>query len=304
MKFQRSLVFVTVLGFLACAMGSAEPGKDSVEKPWSISWSKVEYKARKLGLSMATTITCELVDRSRAAERGMLPFRAGSLRPRGSQLVLLSFADRVLGRRSDTRLWLEPADGRILQRIKVYRGSKGRYKAYVFGDEGLHLIRRKPEKGQASTAVSRWPVSSDSYLAFPDFVQPGTRLSVAAGLFYQVALGGLRKVGDSLTVPIYTSDGLMQVQLQAQGTAALGVSYLQRTERSEEMVTGSRYVLRVTVDGEPLDPELAEASFELLGLEEDVELLLDPELAVVLAVRGKAPVVGKVTVKLTGLTLR
>jgi hypothetical protein len=291
---------VLFLALAGAVMASAPLALD----PSTVRWSELHYRAKKLGLSAETTISFDLVRAAQSSRDLLTPLVGIGLAPANPHLVLLSLNDRVLGRRSQTRLWLEPSNAAALQRVKTYSGRKPRYKAYRFADNGVSIFRREPARGEKKLPPERWSEVSERHQEVPKKTGSGERLTDPVALFYLVAAARLNSTGDRVEAPIFSTKGTFVVELKAEATTSFVVDYVEVSARGERRVHCATDVLRVSADAHHLNTNCEEGELELLGLEGDVELLVDPALGVAVGVRGKAPVVGKTTVRLKRITLR
>jgi len=93
--------------------------------------------------------------------------------------------------------------------------------------------------------------------------------------------------------------------MQVEGLQALEVDYSENREEGKARKNGKVDGLRVTLEAQPLHPDLKDAeNFSFLGFHKDITIDIDPELRIPLQVSGRIPTIGAVVLKLSGVEMR
>ena len=115
--------------------------------------------------------------------------------------------------------------------------------------------------------------------------------------------GGRRKqalLGDAMEAVILSGDdGVVVVEIRVEGVDQIDVDY---EVAGGGRISGPTPVLKITVR-EKETPGV-DGKIWFIGLQEDLDIYVDPVNWVPLQMTGKVPVVGSGTVKLKGVTMR
>ncbi len=248
-------------------------------------------------VSTDTEIELQRIPASEAIAELAVPDEGPALMPQADETVLLSLRTTGLGRVSLLSLWLEPG-GRALQRLASEVGKLYRYGSYRFAQDGIYRQRRYPARqDEYELPPDEWTQGSDSYQEYPAACSNPCPVSDPAALFYVLATSPIQKPGDSTEFLFYTSGGLVTVAVAAQKSDRIRVNYVQESGHMEQHVKGSVDVLRLSVRGKPFGGN-DDADFRLLGLQDNIVLYFLPGQRLLVRIEGRAPKVGKVTIKL------
>jgi hypothetical protein len=254
------------------------------------AYERATYRASKFGLSIEATI--ELAS---ASDRGVMPwpddFEGEGVLPRDGRWMSLVLDRSGLGRSSRTRLLLDADDGRAIQRSRLELGSSDKVTRY--GTTGILVVRRRPEPGESGRPAPTWPDVSTRFEPFPRDAQIAHGVSDPSALFYVLAAGALRRPGDSWTIPVFASDAMANVEMRAKGWEQIEVDHVDGSERAPRTVRALHVAVATTSNNRRVDDEV-----NVLGISGDFEVWLDPERRVPVLIRGRAPLVGQVDIRL------
>jgi hypothetical protein len=290
---------------LAAVLTAASMSAAALElDPQKVRWTELEYRAKKLTFSASTTILYGLVATSASRAQLTKPGQGIAVEATGPEVARVDLETQGMGRRTTTTLWLDPTSAAALQRSQAEAGSKPRIKTYRFTGDGVFATLRRPASGESDRPHDRWSDVSEGFRDYPEWTGRGLIVSEPSVLFYLVSAAPLRAQGDLVQLPVFSKDRLLLVELRVVGTESVKVDFERRTATGTQRIKGSREALRLVVDARRLGPESAEGDLSFLGLQGDVELLVDRESGAPLEVRGRVPVAGRVTVRLQRVTLR
>ncbi|MEO1085040.1 MAG: hypothetical protein AAFY88_12420, partial [Acidobacteriota bacterium] len=183
-------------------------------------------------------------------------------------------------------------------RMELHRDAALR--AYVYGTDHALKIRyreRPLEEGRApleswiEKSQQRQPFGAPAD-AFPDAV------TTPSALLYLLAASPLRARGDVFETPIFADEQL--VTARAEVAEVVGFSgEIRRLGGAGIHRPGE--TLRIRLTGR--DPSGGAVDLGLLGLEGDLEILIERDTRLPLAIRGAMPVVGTLNVKLRAAKL-
>lgn len=265
--------------------------------PERVAWSRLEYKASKFGLSITSRISLGTVSTKRAEEDLIPAGEYPGISPAGPEVLRLRILSSVLGRDSTSDLWFDPLRAVAYQTVQLTTGSRHRYRAYRFTDRGVYSLLRKPEKGQEQLSPDLWSDTHGQHFPHPKWA--GERLVVTSptALFYILSVADLSRVGDHLEIPVFSRTNVDLLIIKVEEVERLKVNYVDVSAAGEKRIKVRMDTLRLSLRARPLDAS-ASSEFELIGLQGDVEIHLDPRTRVPLEISGRVPRAGKVRIRL------
>jgi hypothetical protein len=207
--------------------------------------------------------------------------------------------------RLSNQVLFEPIQAAVFHRVRLRQGKDDIERTYWFSREGVHRLRTKPSnKEEASGDPAKWTDARTSFYPY-DLTQPGCpQVTDPMLLIYLLSAARMDKKGDNLSLCVFGKQQLHRVRIQIEGVRTLEVDYLENREKGKVQKEGKVNGLRVTLEAQPLHPELKDAeNFSFLGFHKDITIDIDPELRIPLQVSGKIPTVGAVTLKLSGVEI-
>jgi hypothetical protein len=291
---RSSLVLILVLGLAAPLQGQLRPA--------AVPWTSLEFGARKMGFSMTANLA---LGSSAAASAPSLvaPGEGTPLQPTGT-VESLRMRTSFVGRNSDATTLFDPTTARAFQQVQIDSGKRQRFRVNRYCEQGVFTLRRTPEKGEEKLPHERWTKASQNWEEYPAWAGEDLLVADASTLFYVAAAAPLARPGDRHQVPVLAKGNLILVELTVLGTQSVKVDYESVAGGTGSRVKRAVDALRVSLDAQHLDPDSTEGDLELMGLQGDVELLLDPETRLPLEFSGRVPVAGKVTVRLVRAEVR
>lgn len=263
-----------------------------------VEWRSLRYKATKLFMTATSDVRLTLPGRDTAA-RALQPCPHGDctpLVPKG-QTAAIALDTSFVGRRSTETIWFDAIDGRSLQREKRKHGSSGYAKLYRFGEYGIGYRRSEPGRGEESYEPARWTDASTHWIAEPTGTR-GCPIVSPAALFYLLSAypwqnGPGLSGGDGFEICVFTNKDFSRLSVRRVGTEIVDGGDIEGLRSSGKIEAIAVDLVADTFDGS--DPT---EQFELMGLEGDIRMLLDPSTGIPLKFRGDLSSLGEVEVEL------
>ncbi len=276
--------------------GGLVSSQQAPDLSWArVTWSELELKAKKLLMTATARVELTPVPGAKAREQ-LGPLGSGTPRMPRETAIQLGLHSDFVGRRSSTRLWVDPADASAFERHQIESGKRQRSKRYRYASEGVWSERLVPrDKSERTLAPERW---SDRQEKFDQLPAARTRgLSEPGALLYLISAAAIEDLEQGITFPVFTRGQTTAVVARGVKRVAVPVNF----NVAGKTISGDRAALLVTLDAESTD---GKEEFELLGLEGDIEIYLDLEHRMPLMISGRVSPVGKVNIRLTRATLR
>ena len=298
-RLSRAAVF-----FASCVLlfqAGAEPTTPRLAPPLElneekVTWQELSYRARKLTVTARTRVRLERLSSDEARKQlAHFPER-DTLEPSGEFTVRVELDSSFLGRRSLTELWCDPDSAAVFQQTRLETGKRQRRRLYRFEHGGVFSRRVTPAEGEKGQAPTTWSDVSEQHFGYGGAKLP--IVSEPSALFYLLSAMSRDALDKGVQFIAFTDKRPHRLSLRSTGTKELTVNY----QRGGEQVTGRVDAIRLQLGAASLDGQPGE--IELLGLEGDIELLLDPETHIPLQISGKIPPVGRVNVKLESVKRR
>lgn len=282
-------------------------GSDAVAAaydPSRIGWQRLELEATKLFVTARSEVDLTRPPPATVASELIRPTGEAALDPRADGSYLIAIRTTVLGRESKVRFFFEPGDARALQRSELSLSrNRHRHRTYRYATSGVHSRTRRPAEGEESCPFSEWSRITESFIDYPTDLEPGVPVTEAAALLYAVPAADLTDAGDRTLLQVYSRRRVNLVDVEVAGLERIEVDYLEQTAAGERTVAEEVNALKVTL--RPRPPAAGEErSFQLLGLEGDVDLYLDRASRTPLQVTGKIKIAGTVRLRLRRVVLR
>ncbi|MEM8998590.1 MAG: hypothetical protein AAGF23_27650 [Acidobacteriota bacterium] len=249
------------------------PARADDLRPERVGWSELEYRASKLFVTAEAAVSLERRDGD----------------------MLMQLGSEVLGRRSETRLWIDASTGRSIreERLKLHRDAALR--AYVYGaDHALKIRYRERPLKEGRGPLESWVEKSRERQPFGAAGDPlPDDVTTPSALLYLLAASPLGATGDLFEAPIFADEQLVTARAEVVELVSFS-GEIQRLGGAGIHRPGQ--TLRIRLTGR--DPAGAAVDLGLLGLEGDLEVLIERDTRLPLAIRGAMPVVGTLDVKL------
>ena len=279
-------------------------------------WRALHFEASKLFLTAKTDL--RLSEETAPLDEVLLPSPEGrAWAPPNHRLWTLELFSSAVGRDSRSRVWFDPQSHQAWQRAKERLGSKPYDKLSRYTRDGVYTRRRAPQDdaernrpadtwtkvGTRFESYPGWQASIGGTPAKPSAVVDGPNAPCSAvleGSQLLVLLSTLNLDAPPTDLCVFADGAVSKLAFEIRGRSKIKLDL-------EETRDGTTRNLRETVEAhcvvirsQPLDGQLG-GQLELLGLEGDVEIFLDPERRFPLEVRGKLPHLGSVRVQLVAV---
>jgi hypothetical protein len=207
-----------------------------------------------------------------------------------------------LGRLSQSTIWFDGRSGETWQRVVLETGKRERYKASRFTRQGVFTVRVNPTDRESGQPRERWTNRRETFYPLTppsngaSVIEPGV-------LIYEVAAGGIRKPGETQALSVFSNESVLEIQAEGIGYTILRVDYeLTQGGKTRRIANSNVKALEVALRAKPTSGA-ARAELELLGLQGDVIILLDPQSRLPLRVSGRVRYVGQVHIELLAATI-
>jgi hypothetical protein len=295
---QKKLPLIATIGLLCLQFAHSVAGAPAEEQSnTKLQWSSLEFVASKLLITVRSSVELDYKTSTEAGEQLVVVPRGEMIVPQSSRDVLsMRITTRLLGRESAIKLWMLGGDGQALQRERLDSGRKNRYKVYRYLKDGVHALRRSPDKGEKELPHPRWSKERESRYPYAD--GGADRVVVdSSAILYLLSGEALRQPGDSLTVQVFSNKTVIPVRISVEDVAEIRALVELQIDGNTAEETRGREALQLSI--EPLaGPDVEQEDFELLGLSGALTVMLDREYRVPLSIMGKADALGQVTVRL------
>lgn len=266
-------------------------------------WSRLEFSASKF--LMTARFSVEVRQRP-AADIGhsLLGVPRGLPVAPGDAVLELAYRMSGFGQQSTATLWADPASGASLQQTEVDSGRRQRVRDYRFTDLGAwHFSRWPASRSEESLPPAQWTRLGEGLRAYPATI--GDRpVASAITLLWLAASGHYVRPGERSEVLVFSRGQVSRVGIEFRGQRSIQVDYREQDASGTRRRRGKVDALVLAIRGQPVEPAGGDDKFELLGLQGELELLLDPLTRVPLQLSGTVRIAGQVTVRLQEATLR
>lgn len=277
---------------------------DAALDPGRVGWSALEFSASKLLLSARAEVTARIVPAAAVTGQLVATPAGEPLRP-GREVLEMSYQASGFGRSSTTTLWADPGTGAMLQQVALDTSGRLRERTYRYTDIGAyHYTRRPADHREESRPPTAWTDLSEGMRAYSAGAA-GQSVTAATVLLWLVAAADLSRSGDRLEVLAFSRRHVNRVTIEVTGYRTASIDFTeQRPADKPRRRRGKVEAIALRLNGKPLDASADDEPFELLGLQGDLELLLDPSTRAPLQLRGRVRIAGDVTVRLRRAALR
>ena len=285
------------LGLLVFATSTAWAQAAVASPAAAMPWKVLELSAHKLIVSATPRVEASLETVAAAAAELVAPQQGTPLEVPQDGALRLETSTTLLGRTFETQLWMDPADGNALQLLETETGAKSHRRLSRFCATGVFEETRLPaDSTEAAAAPASWSQVTIRFIAFPS-EKKGPVLG-PAGLLWLLTGPQIGKPGDRAVAQVWAKGQLEDATVQATGTSALGGFSV--IGPGGTLSSGTVETLAVTVSAAPVDPA-ASSNLELMGLQGDLKVSLDPTTRAPIELDGSVPKFGSLTVHLVSV---
>lgn len=249
--------------------------------PKRVSWQQLEFKASKLFITAKTRVELAQV---------------------APGVAEISFDTQALGRKTTDAIRFLLDNAATQSREKQKHGGSPYAKVYRFGDGTVTMERSEPANvDEATGGHETWSHRRQETFDAPAgacrrVVDPSVVLYLAAARTWSVGSPPFR-------VCTFSDGRFSRLVLEVAGEEEIRVDYEMSDAEGTARHNGKVNALVLTLDAESLVGE-GNDQLEVLGLEEDVRMYVDPATGAPLRFTGKMDNLGRVEVELQRLVLR
>ena len=286
-------VLVLVPGLMPCVADA-----DQVLDPRQVAWTEVSFHASKFLLSADASMRVEPANPANFPEP-LMAASSGVAVELDDESLMLTVETQTLGREGWNVLLMNSRSGAAVQFVQE---KDDRYRISRYTDIGRFMRTWRPEKREKKLPRNQWSNQSDGLRAFPpDAV--GQLVAEPAALIYIIAAAPLLEPGDQYELLTMIRRQVFRVIVEVAAPHSLNINYLEHSPSGTVRRKSEVTPLRLLVRGEGLNPD-DDQEFQLLGLQGDIELYLQPETRLPLQLNGKIKILGKVKFRLRETRLR
>jgi hypothetical protein len=273
-----------------------------------LRWSRLEFRASKLLVTASSVIEIGTESSATARSEWLQPVRGKPLMPARSEVVRIELDSQLMGKTSELDLWIDPSTGAAFQRTQLEVGKKvrhHRHRSLRFADTGVLSATYRATDATVDKPFDQWALT-ENFETYPLNLPPRAAVSEPSALFYLLAVAQLDKPGEQATTHLFSKGQVLRVTLVVEERTEIRVDYVVSgaTPGSEQRIEGRKEALRIRLDGRPLVDDESETDFEFLGLQGDVEVLLDPEGRFPLQISGDIKRAGRGRIRLQRAVFR
>jgi hypothetical protein len=268
-----------------------------------VSWTGLEYTARKIGATATIAVIVRDVPVAAAAPEWLSVSEGSPIVPSGDAVILIESQTSLVGRTFVDRLWFDGRGAGAIQIADTETGHRVHCRTYRLCRQGFVFEERLPGAKEETLASSQWSRITRSWRAFPTDLRFPAAVTGPMGLLWATAAAGEMKTGDAVTFPVLVRGQVEEVRLRIEGPAAAEVDFLESRDGRETRVRGLVGVQRASLTARPIGAASG-SRFRMFGLEGDIQLLWDPRRGLPVELSGDVRLLGHLVIRLVGATLR
>ena len=302
------MVLVMAQSSLSYGTTSEHSRTNSVTPP-PLNWHKLELQ--DAGVIASVTTRIERRNLAATAVRPILGDGPQQIAPRVAapriqELVVTNTIQLLLGAAIETQasLWFNEDDRLPLQLVRIRRGSNPTRKLYRFGNKQVYRLRSKPaNSAETGQPPEHWSQIKESFYPLPDPDGECPTILESSQLLTLLPNPDQRLSEQPVELCVFDRKRVYRVAFRTLGREQLEVDYLQLAAGQETRVRRTMEALHVTLTSRPLAGAREDIEpFSLLGLQDEIHLLLSEPGRILLQVRGQVPGFGMINLELKKLT--
>ena len=277
--------------------------------PTPLNWHKLELQ--DAGVIASVTTRIDLRKLSATDVRPILSDGPQQISPRVAaprvqELVVSNTIQLLPGTEIETRarLWFNADDGLPLQLVRTRLGSNPSRKLYRFGNKQVYRLRSKPgNRAETGQPPGQWSQIRESFYPLPDPDGECPTILESSQLLTLLSNPDQLLSERPAELCVFDRKHVYRVGFRTLGREQLDVDYLQLAAGQETRVKRTMEALHVTLTSRPFaDAREDVEPFSLLGLQDEIHLLLSEPGRILLQVRGQVPGFGMIDLELKKLT--
>lgn len=291
------------------ATSAAESSRTDTVAPSPLHWRNLELQDAGVLGSVITRIDLRELSATEAqptlvdGPKQMSPRIAA---PRIQELVVSNTIQLLLGAGIETqvRLWFNADDGLPLQLIRMRQGSNPSRKLYRFGSNRVYRLRSQPaNKAETGQPPEHWSQTSESFYPLPDPDGECPAILESSQLLTLLSNPDQLLSEQPVELCVFDRKHVYRVEFRSLGHEQLDIDYLQVAAGQETRVRRTLEALHVALTSRPLEGAQGDVEpFSLLGLQDEIHLLLSDPERIPLRIRGQVPGFGMIDLELKKLT--
>ena len=264
--------------------------------PERVHWTYMKMTAQKFIFSASTEARLSFVDSASLADV-IIPADQGNPVMPGDTVAGLGAITKYFGKESKLQLHMFPDSAQAIQYALDEDGDRTKHRIYRYTDTGIFVRTHRPgDRDQRKEPWTTWPTIQTEWRTIAEAAY-GAPIVEPLGLLYITGAADLAPGSAPIELLSMSDRKVVRIWLSALDAAPRKVDYELSAPNGNWRCKGEAPAIRIAVDGEPVEPQ-ADVKFQFLGLEEDIEIFVEPESRVVLEVRGRAPIVGNLVTRL------
>ena len=284
------------LPWLLIALLSGWSGAENVNAAESLksspTWKRAEYTAHKFFVTARVNV--ELSREPAAAVNPILipiPGRV-ALPAAGDEVIVSQITNNFMSQETTLKLWAR-SDMQVLQRTSFYTGRKYWFRLFRYAEDGMYSLKRRPLEGEQEKEPSQWSEVNEDY--YPHGPAAKSQILMEPELlFYYLAVTPMSVSSPGFDFIMVERGMPMRVNVSVAGTRQIDQHYVAASPQGEKHHEGSFDALRLRMQVTPLTKGDDSGKVQFLGLDGEIEMLLDPQHRIILELRGEAEKVGEV----------
>jgi hypothetical protein len=271
--------------------------------PANIKWSELTFSASVLFFTVDAEIKFKKLTASQA-ESDLItpnPVKSNLVMPAQQPVYYLSSHTAKFGRNSTLEFWFE-GDLTALQRTQTETGRKTIVRTYRFLEDGAYRKDRLPANGEEKSPPANWSKTSSEFYPYPEALPP-YKMTDNNVIFYAMSAAELHNKGDRVVFLTFDKEHINQVEIVLQGTEEIQTEYVAHTKGGKKRVRETVDALRLSIQSEPVNKNIAKEEFVFLGVKGDIRLYIHPKTRIPLQVSGDADYIGQTDITLSRAVL-
>ncbi len=282
---------------------AAAIGYENVENPQypeQLAWSRLSYRASKWPAEARVEFRLQRVDAAAMLAQAVTSPQGKPVPSTGPSVLLIQAKisyDLPLRDADDQHVdaWFNPGTGEVLMRNHWRKGKRSYLKAYRFTDTGVYRLKRLPAgNDDAARLPADWREEEHSFYAYSKARRDCDRVTEPLILFYLLVSRNALANSLPAEVCVFGQKQLHRVHVEQLGRQRVKVDFLLTAGGAEQRRQGEREAIELvlrTLDGEAGATE----PFNLLGLQQEILMLVEPESRLPLRFSGLIPGFGNVS---------
>jgi len=288
---------------LSLPSGAASPPENPPRTTTEgVGWWEIELTARKFLLSAESSLRVEHVSSREAQEKLAEAPAPPAPEPSGPEVDRVTVSSVLpFGRRERVVTWLDTLSGRALQTEKTRTGSKPYWKLQRYHGQTYTEWRAAPaDRTEEGGDPRSWDDRRKEVISCAGRVPPGQVITDSYALLYRVAAAHLDQPGRDLVLTLCSHRHLVEVRFRPGRIETEKVSFEESWPGGHRQRRGRIQVRTVLGTARWLTKHApgTEPETGLMGMRGPLEILIEKGTDLPVEVRGHAPGIGRLVVRL------